>query len=101
MEINFILLLFASAIFGINVIFRKNFRSFQMTMVFFLLLMILGETVINFTDTNDSNPNNAIEIKVQIQFVAMIFLLTVVWFRYYRILKFRRKLVETIDSILK
>ena len=101
MEINFMLLLFALAIFGINVIFRKNFRSFQMTMVFFLLLMILGETVINFTDTNDSNPNNAIEIKVQIQFVAMIFLLTVVWFRYYRILKFRRKLVETIDSILK
>jgi hypothetical protein len=40
-------------------------------------------------------------LKVQIQFVAMVFLLTAVWFRYYKILKSRKKLVETIDSILK
>jgi len=100
-ENNFILLLFALVIFGINAIFRQNFRSFQMTMIIFILLMIFGEMAINFTDTNDSNTNNAIELKVQIQFIAMIFLLMVVWFRYYRILKSRRKQVETIDSILK
>lgn len=102
MENNFILLLFALAIFGINVIFRQNFRSFQMTMIFFILLMILGEMVINFTDPNDSNKINlAMELKVQIQFVAMAFLLTTVWFRYHKILKSRRKPVETIDSLLK
>ena len=100
-ENNFILLLFALVIFGINAIFRQNFRSFQMTMIIFILLMIFGEMAINFTDTNDSNTNNAMELKVQIQFIAMIFLLMVVWFRYYRILKSRRKQVETIDSILK
>ena len=101
MENNFILLLFALVIFGINAIFRQNFRSFQMTMIIFILLMIFGEMAINFTDTNDSNTNKAMELKVQIQFIAMIFLLMVVWFRYYRILKSRRKQVETIDSILK
>ena len=102
MEINFILLLLALAIFSINAIFRQNFRSFQMTIIIFILIMIFGEVVINFTDINDSiNRNNAMELKVQIQFVAMIFLLTVVWFRYYRILKCRRKPVETIDSMLK
>jgi len=100
-ENNFILLLFALVIFGINAIFRQNFRSFQMTMIIFILLMIFGEMAINFTDTNDSNTNKAMELKVQIQFIAMIFLLMVVWFRYYRILKSRRKQVETIDSILK
>jgi len=100
-ENNFILLLFALVIFGINAIFRQNFRSFQMTMILFILLMIFGEMAINFTDTNDSNTNKAMELKVQIQFIAMIFLLMVVWFRYYRILKSRRKQVETIDSILK
>jgi len=100
-ENNFILLLFALVIFGINAIFRQNFRSFQMTMIIFILLMIFGEMAINFTDTNDSNTNNAMELKVQIQFIAMIFLLMVVWFRYYRILKSKRKQVETIDSILK
>jgi hypothetical protein len=102
MENNFILLLFALAIFGINVILRQNFRSFQMTMIFFILFMILGEIVINFTDPNDSNKiNTAMELKVQIQFVAMAFLLTTVWFRYHKILKSRRKPVETIDSLLK
>lgn len=102
MENNFILLLFALALFGINVILRQNFRSFQMTMIFFILFMILGEMVINFTDPNDSNKiNMAMELKVQIQFVAMAFLLTTVWFRYHKILKSRRKPVETIDSLLK
>jgi membrane-bound ClpP family serine protease len=102
MENNFILLLFALAIFGINVIFRQNFRSFQMTIIIFILLMIFGEIGTNFTDPNDSNKiNKAMELKVQIQFVAMVFLLTAVWFRYYKILKSRRKPVETIDSILK
>jgi hypothetical protein len=72
-----------------------------MTIIIFILIMIFGE-VINFTDINDSiNRNNAMELKVQIQFVALVFLLTVVWFRYYKILKSRRKLVETIESILK
>jgi cell division protein FtsW (lipid II flippase) len=102
MENNFILLLFALAIFGINVILRQNFRSFQMTVIFFILFMIVGEMVINFTDPNDSNKiNTAMELKVQIQFVAMAFLLTTVWFRYHKILKSRRKPVETIDSLLK
>jgi hypothetical protein len=101
-ENNLILLVFALAIFGINAIFRPSFRSFQMTMILFILLMIFGEIVINFTDPNDSNKIiKAMELKVQIQFVAMVFLLTAVWFRYYKILKSRRKLVETIDSILK
>jgi hypothetical protein len=64
--------------------------------------MIFGELVINFTDVDDRfNRNNAEELKGQIQFVALVFLLTVVWFRYYKILKSRRKLVETIESILK
>ena len=73
-----------------------------MTIIIFILIMIFGEVVINFTDINDSiNRNNAMELKVQIQFVALFFLLTVVWFRYYKILKSRRKLVETIESILK
>ena len=53
--------------------------------------MIFGEIVINSTDTttNDdsNNINEAMESKVQIQFLAMVFLLIVVWFRYYRILK--------------
>ena len=102
MENNFILLLFALVIFGINAIFRQNFRSFQMTIIIFILLMIFGEIVTNFTDPNDSNKiNKAMELKPHIQFVAMAFLLTVVWFRYYKILKSRRKPVETIDSILK
>jgi hypothetical protein len=102
LENNFILLVIALVIFGINAIFRQNFRSFQMTMILFILLMIFGEIGINFTDPNDSNKmNNAIELKVQIQCVAMVFLLTAVWFRYYKILKSRKKLVETIDSILK
>jgi cell division protein FtsW (lipid II flippase) len=102
MENNFILLLFALVIFGINAIFRQNSRSFQMTIMLFILLMIFGEVVINFTGPNDSNKtNNAMELKLQIQFVAMFFLLIAVWFRYYKILKSRRKLVETIDSILK
>lgn len=102
MENNFILLLFALAIFGINVIFRQNFRSFQMTIIIFILFMVFGEIVTNFTDPNDSNKiNKAMELKVQIQFVAMAFLLTAVWFRYYKILKSRRKPVETIDSLLK
>ena len=102
MENNFILLLFALAIFGMNVIFRQNFRSFQMTMIFFILLMIFGEIGTNFTDPDNSNKiNTAMELKVQIQFVAMAFLITTVWFRYYKILKSRRKPVETIDSILK
>ena len=102
MENNFILLLFALAIFGINVIFRQSFRSFQMTIIIFILLMIFGEIVTNFTDPNDNNKiNKAMELKVQIQFVAMAFLLTAVWFRYYKILKSRRKPVETIESILK
>ena len=102
MENNFILLLFALTIFGINAIFRQNFRSFQMTLIIFILLMIIGEIVINLTDLNDnSKTNKAIDLKILIQFVAMAFLLTAVWFRYYRILKSRRKLVETIDSILK
>ena len=102
MENNFILLLFALAIFGINVIFRQSFRSFQMTIIIFILLMIFGEIVTNFTDPNDSNKiNKAMELKVQIQFVAVAFLLTAVWFRYYKIMKSRRKPVETIDSILK
>jgi cell division protein FtsW (lipid II flippase) len=101
-ENNFILLVFALVIFGINATFRQNFRSFQMTMILFILLMIFGEIVINFTDPNDSNKiNKAVELKVQIQFVAMVFLFTAVWFRYYKILKSRKKLVETIDSILK
>ena len=101
-ENNFILLLLALAIFSINAIFRQNFRSFQMTIIIFILIMIFGEVVINFTDINDSiNRNNAMELKVQIQFVALVFLLKVVWFRYYKILKSRRKLVETIESILK
>lgn len=102
MENNFILLLFALTIFSINAIFRQNFRSFQMTLIIFILLMIIGEVVINFTDLNDnSKTNKAMDLKILIQFVAMAFLLTAVWFRYYRILKSRRKLVETIDSILK
>ena len=102
MENNFILLLFALTIFGINAIFRQNFRSFQMTLIIFILLMIIGEIVINLTDLNDnSKTNKAMDLKILIQFVAMAFLLTAVWFRYYRILKSRRKLVETIDSILK
>jgi uncharacterized membrane protein len=101
-ENNFILLLFALSIFGINAIFRQNFRSFQMTLIIFILLMIIGEVVINFTDLNEnSKTNKAMDLKILIQFVAMAFLLTAVWFRYYRILKSRRKLVETIDSILK
>jgi cell division protein FtsW (lipid II flippase) len=101
-ENNFILLLFALVIFGINAIFRQNFRSFQMTIIIFILLMIFGEIVTNFTDPNDSNNiNKAMELKVQIQFVAISFLLTAVWFRYYKILKSRRKPVETIESILK
>ena len=106
-ENNFILLLFAFAlvIFSINAIFRKNIRSFQITIVLFILLMIFGEIVIIFTDTttnDDSNINEAMmESKVQIQFVAMVFLLIVVWFRYYRILRSKRKPVETMDSILK
>jgi cell division protein FtsW (lipid II flippase) len=101
MENNFILLLFVLAIFSISAIFRQNFRSFQITIILFILLMIFGEMVISFTDKNDSNTNKAMELKVQIQFVAMLFLLTVVWFRYYRILKSRRKPVETLDSMLK
>ena len=102
MENNFILLLFALAIFGINVIFRQSFRSFQMTIIIFILLMIFGEIVTNFTDPNDSNKiNKAMELKVQIQFVAIAFLFTAVWFRYYKILKSRRKPVETINSLLK
>jgi membrane-bound ClpP family serine protease len=102
MENNFILLLFALAIFGINGIFRQNFRSFQITIIIFILLMIFGEIVTNFTDPNDSNKiNKAMELKVQIQFVAVAFLLTAVWFRYYKIMKSRRKPVETTDSILK
>ena len=101
-ENNFILLLLALAIFSINAIFRQNFRSFQMTIIIFILIMIIGEVVINFTDINESiNRNHAMELKVQIQFVALVFLLTVVWFRYFKILKSRRKLVETIESILK
>jgi cell division protein FtsW (lipid II flippase) len=101
-ENNFILLLLALAIFSINAIFRQNFRSFQMNIIIFILIMIFGEVVINFSDINDSNNrNNAMELEVQIQFVALVFLLTVVWFRYYKILKSRRKLVETIESILK
>jgi cell division protein FtsW (lipid II flippase) len=101
-ENNFILLLFALAIFGVNAIFRQNFRSFQMTLIIFILLMIIGEIMINFTDINDSSKTNkTMDLKILIQFVAMAFLLTAVWFRYYRILKSRRKLVETIDSILK
>jgi uncharacterized membrane protein len=101
-ENNFILLLFALSIFGINAIFRQNFRSFQMTLIIFILLMIIGEVVINFTDLNEnSKTNKAMDLKILLQFVAMAFLLTAVWFRYYRILKSRRKLVETIDSILK
>jgi hypothetical protein len=63
--------------------------------------MIFAEMVISPTDKNDSNTDKAMELKVQIQFVAMLFLLIVVWFRYYRILKYRRKPVETIDSMLK
>jgi hypothetical protein len=63
--------------------------------------MIFAEMVISPTDKNDSNTDKAMELKVQIQFVAMLFLLIVVWFRYYRILKCRRKPVETIDSMLK
>ena len=86
-ENNFILLLLAFAIFSINAIFRQNFRSFQMTIIIFILIMIFGEVVINFTDINDSiNRNNAMELKVQIQFVALVFLLTVVdilFFRYF------------------
>ena len=102
MENNFILLLFALTIFSINAIFRQNFRSFQMTLIIFILLMIIGEIVISLTDLNDnSKTNKAMDLKILIQFVAMAFLLTAVWFRYYRILKSRRKLVETIDSILK
>ncbi|MGE5634656.1 MAG: hypothetical protein ACM3VV_05445 [Deltaproteobacteria bacterium] len=103
MENTFILLLFALVIFSINAIFRKNIRSFQITIVLFILLMIVGEIVVSFTDTtnDDSNINEAMESKVQIQFVAMVFLLIVVWFRYYRILKSRRKPVETMDSMLK
>jgi membrane-bound ClpP family serine protease len=102
MENNFILLLFALAIFGINVIFRQSFRSFQMTIIIFILLMIFGEIVTNFTDPNDSNKiNKAMELNVQIQFVAVAFLLTAVWFRYYKIMKSRRKPVETINSLLK
>lgn len=102
MENNFILLLFALTIFSINAIFRQNFRSFQMTLIIFILLMIIGEIVINLTDLNDnSKTNKAMDLKILIQFVAMAFLLTAVWFRYYRILKSRRKLLETIDSILK
>jgi cell division protein FtsW (lipid II flippase) len=101
-ENNFILLLLVLAIFSINAIFRQNFRSFQMNIIIFILIMIFGEVVINFSDINDSNNrNNAMELEVQIQFVALVFLLTVVWFRYYKILKSRRKLVETIESILK
>ena len=108
-ENNFILLLFAFAlvIFSINAIFRKNIRSFQITIVLFILLMFFGEIVIIFTDTttttnDDSNIKDAMmESKVQIQFVAMVFLLIVVWFRYYRILRSKRKPVETMDSILK
>jgi cell division protein FtsW (lipid II flippase) len=101
-ENNFILLLLALAIFSINAIFRQNSRSFQMTIIIFILIMIFGEVVINFTDVDDRfNRNNAKELKGQIQFVALVFLLTVVWFRYYKILKSRRKLVETIESILK
>jgi hypothetical protein len=101
-ENNFILLLLALAIFSINAIFRQNSRSFQMTIIIFILIMIFGEVVINFTDINDSiNRNNTMELEVEIQFVALVFLLTVVWFRYYKILKSRRKLVETIESILK
>jgi hypothetical protein len=101
-ENNFILLLLALAIFSINAIFRQKFRSFQMNIIIFILIMIFGEVVTNFSDKNDSiNRNNAMELEVQIQFVALVFLLTVVWFRYYKILKSRRKLVETIESILK
>ena len=59
-ENNFILLLFALAIFSINAIFRHNFRSFQMTITLFILLMILGEMVMIFIDTNDSNNTNKI-----------------------------------------
>ena len=101
MENNFILLLFVLVIFSISAIFRQNFRSFQITIILFILLMIFGELVISFTDKNISNINKAMELKVQIQFVAMLFLLIVVWFRYYRILKCRKKPVETIDSMLK
>ena len=98
----FILLLFALVIFSINAIFRQNFRSFQMTIIIFVLLMIFGEVVTIFTDPNDSNKTNkTMELKLQIQFVAMAFLFTAVWFRYYKILKSRRKPLETIDSILK
>lgn len=102
LENNFILLVFALAIFSINALFRQNSRSFQMIMIIFISLMIFGELGINFTNTNDTNNTiKTTELKIQIQFVAMAFLLIAVWFRYYRILKSRRKLVETIDSLLK
>ena len=102
LENNFILLVFALAIFSINALFRQNSRSFQIIMIIFISLMIFGELAINFTNMNDTNTTiNITELKIQIQFVAMAFLLTAVWFRYYRILKSRRKLVETIDSLLK
>ena len=101
-ENNFILLVFALVIFTINAFFRQNTRSFQITMIIFISLMIFAEIVTYFPKLNDSIiTNNAIELKVQIQFVAMAFLLTAVWFRYYKISKFRKKMIETIDSLLK
>lgn len=102
MESNLILLLFALVIFSVNTILQKNSRSFSIIILLFILFMICGELVINSPDLiNNNNTNKAIELKLQIQFVAMSFLLIVVWFRYYRILESKRRLVETHDSILK
>ena len=102
MESNFILLLFALVIFSVNTILQKNSQSFSITILLFILFMIFGELVINSSDlTNKNNTNKAIELKLQIQFVAMFFLLIVVGFRYYRILESKKRLVETQDSILK
>ena len=101
-ENNFILLVFALAVFTINAFFRQNTRSFQITMIIFIFLMIFAEIVTYFPKLIDSIiSKNVIEWKMQIQFVAMAFLLTAVWFRYYKISKFRKNMIETIDSLLK
>jgi len=71
-------------------------------MVVFILFMILVELLSSSLYVNNNNDNNkTIELKLQIQFVAMLFLLVAVWLKYFGIVKSKKVIVETFDSIIK
>ena len=98
MEAYFILLLISLVIFSISAILQKSFRSFQITVIVFIILLIAAESIENFQVLDHTILKNNIDLKPVVEFIAVVFLCISLWVRFYKTLKNRSKPIDNINS---